>query len=478
MFRKLTLLFGLLALGVLAACSQVDDGTTQAQGTKEKKVILYGWGSPTPAAAKQKEQAFENAFFDGATFRHSGAREVFTHQALPRGAFDQDIADLKALNSSKLADSFLRMQVKADERWDWTSESDWQAFESNLRNYVRTAKEGGLEGILFDPEPYGFNIWNPETQPSKASFEALEGITKQRGADFIRILREEYPGVTVFSLKLLSARLNFLNDNPSPAELRARVKDDTTLGLWFGFVNGMLNELDNKVTLVDGNQQAYRYFTAEQFDEGMKAIDTVLPQAFLDADNVHNIKKVRVANAVFVDGVLNLHKTPRYTGYYYNNDGERQKQLEHNIYHSLRTSDDYAWLYVETGNWWQDDAPRALEAATRRAQEKSNASAALGFDTAFTERAKNAYESRAQFGGKIKPNVPNMKFEVTGAPDFACKATNNGSKYSCHIPAGTASVTITPIAEGVTFSPESRTYENLSSNNKPEQAGKQDYSSR
>ena len=486
MYRKLFFTLSLLSLALLAGCTDANEAAAspiEPQALGASKLVHYGWGQSyaRPSKKRLSLERLNSGPFDGVTFKHSGARELFTKRPLSTAAFDKDLADFKTLETDKLGDSFLRVQVFTQPGWDWTSDSDWAATESNLLNYVRLAKRAGLKGLVFDPEPYGFNPWNYKTQPARdsQSFAQVEAAARRRGASFMRMVEREYPGMTLLSLKIFGSRSFFLSDNPSPLVLRQRVENDSILGLWIGFVNGMVSELDGNITLVDGNQQAYHYFSTADFDEGFDNIYGELASSFIDSNqNVSKFREhVEVANAVFADGVLNLHGTPRYTGYYYRNNNERRKQLEHNIYHSMRTSQDFTWVYTETARWWNGAAPAGFDTLVARAKRKSTAGRALGFGTGFVENARGAYEARARIGGEITPNVPGVKFEVTGAPDFACKAINNGGKYGCHLPPG-ITVTIKPVAPGVSFTPASRTYPNISQDNLPPQSSKQNFGSR
>ena len=472
----------LIGLASLSACNQaapdLEPGALETTAVKSAKVLLYGWDSPTPAEAKGKVDRLNAAPFDAVSFRHSGARRVFTRRPLPKTPFDRDIADLKSLNSSKLSESFLRMQINAEAGWDWTNDKDWAAFASNLRNYARVAKAGGLKGILFDPEPYGYNVWNYETQPAKnaQSFEVLEAKARARGADFMRILAEEYPGITVFSLKMFSQKLWALDDDPTPEEVRKVERNDAFHGLWYGFANGMVSELGRDITLIDGNEPAYYYLSESAFKGGVDDIYGKLT-LFLDPDNVETFRaQVDVAQAAYADGVLNLFNSPKFIGYYLANDAERRKLLEHNLYYGLRTSDAYVWLYAEDLRWWSDEnVPDGFESLIRRTREKVVSGKPLDFGTGFIEQAREGYDARVRLGGAFSPNVPKVTFKVEGAPDTACTAFNNGRNYGCTFPAG-ASVTVTPVAKGVTFAPSSRRYDALSTD--IEDRFRQDYGSR
>ena len=93
---------------------------------------------------------------------------------------------------------------------------------------------------MLDPEPYGFNVWNYETQPAKTekSFKDIEAVARTRGAEFMHTLKTEYPGITVLSLKMFSQSLYALEGDPGPEAIRTFIETNTFDGLWYGFANG------------------------------------------------------------------------------------------------------------------------------------------------------------------------------------------------------------------------------------------------
>lgn len=471
----------LSVFGLCGAAYSSSDAPGARPDPPTKKVLLYGTDAPTPAEAQAQAARFDRSAFDAAVFRFSGPNLLFTHAPLAREAFEKDVADLQAFGARRLGDSFLRLQVNTEDGWDWSNDADWAALESNLRNYARLARQGGLRGILFDPEPYGFNVWNYETQPARGqrSFEALEALAERRGADFMNILKSEYPGIVVFSLKLFSQSAWALDDDPSHAEVREVVRNDTFHGLWYGFANGMISELDRDIVLIDGNEDSYYYLGAADFGEGKRSLYGKLATAFLKPANAARYRaQVTVAHAVYLDGILNLADSPRFFGYYLPDAAHRLDFLEHNVFYGLSGSDTYVWLYAEELRWWsREGVPAGFEPLVRRVKEKVAANRSLGFKTGFIGAARRAFDARVGINGTVSPNVPGLSFAVTGLPATACGTYNNGGKYTCTFPAG-STVTVTPVAEGVSFRPSAYAYTNISEDNRPDRPHNQDFRSR
>jgi hypothetical protein len=63
---------------------------------------------------------------------------------------------------------------------------------------------------------------------------------------------------------------------------------------------------------------------------------------------------------------------------------DRLRQLEHNVYYALATSDEYAWCYGERIGWWEKGQPVALPegavSAIRSARVKHDRREPLGFE--------------------------------------------------------------------------------------------------
>ena len=94
---------------------------------------------------------------------------------------------------------------------------------------------------------------------------------------------------------------------------------------------------------------------------------------------------MEVGVAIFANYQLAAYRTtPRYWPSHYTTPATRLRLFEQNIYHSLKTTDEYAWLYSEHMGWWEsghqvptlDGAPQAIHLA----REKFTTNKLLGFD--------------------------------------------------------------------------------------------------
>jgi hypothetical protein len=140
---------------------------------------------------------------------------------MPAGGFIFDVKKLAAVKdedrerearilaslppSAELTDNFLVLHGTST--MTWFSDDDWAKAEAYLRWCARTAKVGGCRGVIWDAEPYnGINLWHYPSLAASGdrSFAEFYQQVRKRGAQFIRALQEEFPGITVLSLRQMS----------------------------------------------------------------------------------------------------------------------------------------------------------------------------------------------------------------------------------------------------------------------------------
>jgi hypothetical protein len=350
-----------------------------------KKLIEYGWDAPTPDFFRQQIKAMEKRPFDGVIVKLNAGKEVFKKTAYPDTAFAQDRQDLAATKSSNLTDNFLVMWAGMDAGWDWFNDADWAAAEKNIYNFATTAKIGHFRGIAFDAEPYSVSPWiyEKQTQHQTKTLQAYQKQVRKRGGQFMQALQSGQPGTQVLTLGLLSW-MKWLT-RLEPAKLAQELAKHP-YGLWPAFINGMLDVVQSSSAIIDGNEWAYYFSSAAAFD---KTRDTIFQtvRKFVDPVNDQKYaKQVKIGQSVFIDLLINLLplnvKTSPFVGTVQNllPPETRLPLLEHNIYHSLRTTDRYSWVYSEQIDWWKNNIPTGVEMAIRSAKEKINRGKQLGFN--------------------------------------------------------------------------------------------------
>jgi hypothetical protein len=367
----------------------------------KKKLIDFGWNSPFVREYKENLKLYESGPFDGLTLKLS--QEVCNGNVFMVDDWSEINSHVKesenkmilSLEKSKiLTDNFIVMYGAS--QMDWFSDKDWTLAEDQIRFAARLAKSANCKGVLWDPEPYkpGKNPWKYSEQEmaSKYSLEEYYIQVRKRGAQFIKALQEEFPGIVIFSLRELS---DWQNGSPFSGALLPVTNRENTIGelenAWWGlhpaFYAGLLDGIEPGTELIDANEEAYYYTSALEYYMIRSTLSddarALIPPELWSKHAAF----FRIGHAISADYIagnwLGMSPFPyRLTGQgLMMNTTDRAKWFEHNAYYALRSSDRYAWLYTEDMNWWKNDKlPEGFQAALLRAKSKVNAGQPLGFD--------------------------------------------------------------------------------------------------
>jgi hypothetical protein len=386
----------------------------------EKKLIDFGWNSPYVREYKENMKLYENGPFDGLTLKLSqqvcngNVFMVKNWVQIPPEAKEAEKKLILTLVKSKvLTDNFI--VIYGASQMDWFSDKDWELAEDQIRFAARLAKDANCKGVLWDPEPYkpGKNPWNYHDQEkaSQLSFEQYYDQVRKRGAQFIKALQEEFPGIVILSLRELS---DWQNGSPFSGNLLPVTSRENTIkeldNAWWGlhpaFYAGMLDGIKEGTELIDANEEAYYYTSPLEYymirttlTDDAKAL--VSPELWTKHSSFF-----RIGHAISADYIagnwLGMSPFPyRLTGQgLMMTATDRAKWFEHNAYYALRTSDKYAWLYTEDMNWWKNDKlPEGFQSALLRAKSKVNTGQPLGFEIgkiieAAQKKAEDFYKNK------------------------------------------------------------------------------------
>ena len=404
------LLFTLLFLTGNVICAQV------IYDPPEKKLMEFSWASPDTREYSQNTELYDSGPFDGISVKLTkevGGGNIFMVEnwaAVSDELKEQEYERIKIIGTkSSLEHNFLVLYGAA--QMDWFSDKDWKQVEVYLRYAANLARIGKFKGILWDPEPYkpGKNPWRMSEQPDKGERNYYDYYlqVRKRGAQFIKILKDEYPGLTILSLREFSDYQTASPFSQAILPLKDKKKSMSTLeeawwALHLPFTLGILDAIDDDIVFIDGNEEAYYYTSAIEYYKVRNEIfnDT---RALIPA-GLHKKFKANyyLGHAVSVDyivgnwaGILN--------GFPYRLSGQgtvltpeqRALWFEHNVYYALKTSDEYIWLYTEDANWWTgENIPAGFPEALERARSKVNRVEPLGF--AVDEMLEKAREEAAK----------------------------------------------------------------------------------
>ncbi len=374
----------------------------------KKKIIEIGQDIPTPDYVRANIRTMEQRPFDGVAMRlpHDvGGGLVFDVEVWDAAAAEradkqrQEVQTLSSIEwGSRFTDNFVMLYARST--MDWFSDEDWAEILAHVRFCARAAKTGGCRGVLWDPEPYtrntnAINPWVYRQQPGheQRTFADYERKVRERGAKFMAALQEEFPGLHVLAMRILS---DFAEGSPFTKPLlgirdsRARAErlSHSYYGLHPAFLNGMLDAAAPDVVITDANEDAYYYTSAIEYYRIYKVLrqDALVLIAPENHPKYHT--QVGVGQAASVDYVVGrwaggLGGFPRALTYQaLELTAEQQAQwLEHNVYYALETADEYVWIWTERPlNWWTGEGiPPGVEEAIRSARGKHERHEPLGF---------------------------------------------------------------------------------------------------
>lgn len=367
----------------------------------QKKLIDFSQHTPVLQYFKDHLKDYEKGPFDGLSVKLSkaaGSGNVFMVDDWARVTEEVKNAErsiASSLQQSKvLTDNFLALFGAS--QMDWFSDEDWAKVDEHLRYAAAIAKSAGFKGILWDPEPYkpGKNPWRfaELENHAKYSYEAFYDQIRKRGAQFIRALQEEFPGLVILSLRELS---DWQQGSPFstpllPVTNRENVMTDLKEAWWsfhVAFFVGILDGINPDVTFIDGNEEAYYYTSPlEYYRVRSTLIDdakALIPPALW----LKHTRSFSIGHAIAPEYIagnwLGMQPFPyRLTGQgLMMTPAERVKWLEHDTYYALRTSDRYAWTWTEGINLWTGEKlPEGFIEALFNAKKKVAAAQPLGYD--------------------------------------------------------------------------------------------------
>ncbi len=382
-----------------------------------KKLVEFSWASPTTLEFNKNINLYESGPFDGVTVKLSkeaGGGNIFmidNWSEVTEQARMNEYRIVKSIGEkTTLEHNFLVLYGAS--QMNWFSDEDWKDAEASLRYAANLARVGKFKGIIWDPEPYkpGRNPWKYEDQPEneKHSFYEYYLQVRKRGAQFITAIQDEFPGVTILSLREFS---DYQTGSPFSQAI-IPIHDinqaiSTLEGAWWGlhlpFTLGILDAIAEDVNFIDGNEEAYYYTSALEYYKIRNDIENEMRA--LVPTGLHQKYKANyhLGHAVSTDyiagnwaGLLN--------GFSYRLSGqgavltpsERARWFEHNMYYALQTSDEYVWLYSEDMNWWTGErVPEGFPEALNRAKRKVENAEPLGFKVEeMLEKARETAEKK------------------------------------------------------------------------------------
>jgi hypothetical protein len=327
-----------------------------------KKLIETGWDEPDTERLLQNLEEMEKRPFDGVvvgivgwkeegdtppTKKRVPLRPAFSREPWKREWFAKPIEDLKACKFRRFTDNFLMLGANPG-NVDWFDDEGWQAIVGHWRIAAWIAKQSGLKGIVFDPEPYSAPHaqfqYSAQPQREKHTFAEYSAQARERGRQLIQAVADECPDLTLLCCFMNIACVSATGHADARPLLAIQ-----NYGLYPAFVDGWLDAASPKMIFVDGCENAYRYNRVERYLESAVLIRGAC-QGLVSPENRAKYRaQVQVGFGVFLDAYVNPPTSPWHIDA---KGASRGNRLRANVATALRVADQYVWVCGEKHRWW------------------------------------------------------------------------------------------------------------------------------
>ena len=321
-----------------------------------KKLIATGWDHPDTARLRENLALMEQRPFDGVVLdaigrtgdgTNVGLRGAFQSQPWQRDWFQNCVDDLKACRSQRLSNNFVTVGANPG-NVDWFDDAGWEQVVDHWRIAAWIAKEGGVKGILFDPEPYTEPFsqfrYGAQSERDKHTFKEYHAKARARGRQVMGAIAGEYPEITLFCYFM-----NIVNRTATGHADPRRMLATMGYGLYSPFIDGWLDVAPPTVKLVDGCERAYRYNSVTEYLESALQIKGVCQELVSPENRGKYRAQVQVSFGMYLDAYWNPETSPWHID---GLGGPRVDRLRANTSTALRVADEYVWVYGEQFRWW------------------------------------------------------------------------------------------------------------------------------
>ena len=271
-----------------------------------------------------------------------------------RDALRSNIPVLKKIaEKPRLTESFLLFWMTPrtkEDRLAWTDDAAWANFAENMAVAAWLAKEGGMKGLMLDPEEYAGAYQYIHT-PEDPSFEESARLARQRGREVFSRVFKEYPDIVIFTLWYFAKFRPWMEEG---LQTHPTVAADDSGELLQYFYNGILDVLPPEARIVDGCEHYSHSATRHQY-KNHAIIQSTGALPFVAPENMVKYRsQVHYSSAHYLD-MYRTNANPKSIWYHGPVNGSRLEHLRLNMAQSIYTSTEYVWVYGEGGgklfNW-------------------------------------------------------------------------------------------------------------------------------
>lgn len=350
--RHLNLSLALLCTLLSPAQSGANSESAQpATSSSRTKLIHAGWERPDSSDMVRYIREMEDTPYDGIILMIRGRNDqgervllqnAFNKTPWKREWFERNVRELQSVQSSSLTDNFVRISANPG-NVDWFDDEGWAIIADHMRIAAWIAKEGGLKGICFDPEPYSkphFQMsYRAQEHSDRYSFEEYQAKARQRGREIMEAIKDEYPDIVFFTFFM-----NSQNMNRTPETLIG-----SGYNLYPAFIDGWLDVAPPEMTFIDGNENSYHYSGELDYLRASNGMRNTVLQLVAPENHAKHRSQVRTGFALYLDAYAN---PEGHTWYHGPLHGSRTTQLLANAGFAADIADEYVWTWGEKYRWW------------------------------------------------------------------------------------------------------------------------------
>lgn len=347
-------------------------GACPAMADEARRLIEFGFDEPDTKFLREHADEMTRTPFDGCVFHvmarkpEGGGRENFIWECWGTRAFDEASVqaardDLRAVRGHGLHHNFLRFNVVPG-KLDWFDV--YAAVVNNARLAAGLAHDGACDGILFDTEQYGDQLFDYAKQRDAKTkpWAQYAAQARVRGREVMVAMQDGYPGLTVF--------LTFGHSLPLHQTIQ---KNKPLAGVSYGllapFMDGMIDAARDGTRIVDGYELSYGFKDRAQFEESRRSMLDDSRAIAADPDKYQKV--ISCGFGLWMDRFSN--EIP-WNPDDFSKHHFQPHEFEASLRDALALADEYVWVYTEKPRWWTAQGgsqalPAAYEKAVRRGRD-------------------------------------------------------------------------------------------------------------
>ena len=326
----------------------------------QKKLISTGWMIPRnleyyqiPAEKIEKDLPFDGINIgidttiirDGKSVHYWVARNTAKSPIwLQKEDFKEWVETFQKLKFKRLKHNFIGLNSSQFSP-DWFDDKAWAKTINNHKVLTWLAKNMNCKGFILDTEGYPFTGQPFAFRPQWGkSFAETEAKVRERGAQWIKAIAEEYPDITIFCY-IWSSDVYGLRYSQKKADTVVE-----TLALQRAFMNGVYDAIPETVRIIDGNED-FGYHCATEADFDKVAADfRYYPRRIIAKENLGKYyKHTSMAFSLYLDSYMPGNRAPY--NIWTKANGNPAKLLHRNIERCFERADEYVWIWAERGTF-------------------------------------------------------------------------------------------------------------------------------